>query len=96
MNEQDFIRLLNKVAKLAKPFDNGYTDIVNMSDNLADAGLDSLDMLLTGVYLCDIFRLDDEAEKRLEAKTAQELYDFLMANKTFMPSSVEEALKGIQ
>lgn len=96
MTEQEFIQLLNKVARFAKPFDNGYTDAVSMSDNLADSGLDSLDMLLTSVYLCDIFKVDEEVGKQLQATTVQELHDFLMANKTHMPSSVGDALKDIQ
>jgi hypothetical protein len=96
MTEEEFIQLLNKVARLAKPFDNGYTDVVSMSDKLADSGLDSLDMLLTGVYLCDIFKVDEEVSKQLQATTVQELHDFLMSNRTHMPESVGEALKDIQ
>ena len=96
MNEQDFMLLLNQVAKIAKPFNDGYTNASSMSDQLADLGLDSLDMLLTGVYLCDIFKIDEETGKALRPMTVQELYDFLMANKTHTPTSVEDAMKEVQ
>jgi hypothetical protein len=96
MNEQDFIELLNSVARIAKPFDNGYKDVTALSDKLVDSGLDSLDLLLTSVYLCDIFNIDEEKGKQFQPITVQDVYDFLMANKTQTPSSVEEALKGIK
>lgn len=88
--------LLNAVAKIAKPFNGEYKDVTSMSDNLADSGLDSLDMLLTSVYLCDVFDIDEETGKTLNATNVQELYDWLMQNKKRMPESVEDALKEIK
>lgn len=96
MTEQDFMTLLNAVAKIAKPFNGEYKDVTSMSDNLADSGLDSLDMLLTSVYLCDVFDIDEETGKTLSATNVQELYDWLMQNKKRMPESVEDALKEIK
>lgn len=96
MTEQDFMTLLNAVAKVAKPFNGEYKDVTSMSDKLTDSGLDSLDMLLTSVYLCDVFDIDEETGKSLNATTAQELYDWLMQHKNRMPESVEAALKEIK
>jgi acyl carrier protein len=96
MTEQDFMTLLNAVAKVAKPFNGEYKDVTAMSDKLADSGLDSLDMLLTSVYLCDVFDIDEETGKGLNATTAQELFDWLMQHKKRMPESVEAALKDIK
>jgi acyl carrier protein len=96
MTEQDFMTLLNAVAKIAKPFNGEYKDVTSMSDKLADSGLDSLDMLLTSVYLCDVFDIDEETGKTLSATNVQELYDWLMQHKRRMPESLDAALEAIK
>jgi acyl carrier protein len=96
MNEQEFLKLLNAVAKIAKPFSNEYVDATLMSDKFVDSGLDSLDMLLTSTYMCDAFCVNEEVGKTMQVSSVQEMYDFLMLNKTKMPATAEEALKDIQ
>jgi acyl carrier protein len=96
MNEQEFLKLLNAVAKIAKPFSDDYVEATSMSDDFANCGLDSLDMLLTGIYMCDAFAIDEETGKQLQPKNVQELYDFLMLHQKKIPASADEALKGIQ
>jgi len=96
MNEQEFLKLLNAVARIAKPFNDDYVDATSMSDGFVDSGLDSLDMLLTGVYMCDAFAIDEETSKTLQPQNVQEMYDFLMLHHKKMPASAEEALKDIQ
>ena len=96
MNEQEFLKLLNAVARVAKPMNDDYVDAVSMSDDFANCGLDSLDMLLTGIYMCDVFAIDEETGKQLQPKNVQEMYDFLMLHKKKIPTSVDEAIKDIQ
>lgn len=96
MNEQEFLKLLNAVARVAKPFNDDYVDATSMSDDFASCGLDSLDMLLTGVYMCDVFGIDEEVGKTLQPQNVQELYDFLMLHQKKIPVSADEALKEIQ
>ena len=96
MNEQEFLKLLNAVARVAKPMNDDYVDAVSMSDEFANCGLDSLDMLLTGIYMCDVFAIDEETGKTLQPKNVQELYDFIMLHQKKMPASVDEAIKEIQ
>jgi hypothetical protein len=96
MNEQEFLRLLNAVARVAKPFNDDYVEATSMSDGFANCGLDSLDMLLTGIYMCDAFAIDEEIGKTLQPKTVQEMYDFMMLHHKKMPASADEALKEIQ
>jgi len=96
MNEQEFLKLLNAVARVAKPFNDDYVDATSMSDDFAECGLDSLDMLLTSIYLCDVFDIDEETGKTLSATNVQELFDWLMLHKRRMPESVEAALKDIK
>lgn len=96
MNEQEFLKLLNAVARIAKPFNDDYVDATAMSDGFGDCGLDSLDMLLTGVYMCDAFAIEEETGKLLQPHNVQEMYDFLMLHHKKMPASADEALKEIQ
>lgn len=96
MNEQEFLKLLNAVARIAKPFNDDYVDATSMTDGFGDCGLDSLDMLLTGVYMCDAFAIEEETGKLLQPHNVQEMYDFLMLHHKKMPASADEALKEIQ
>jgi acyl carrier protein len=96
MIEQEFMKLLNAVAKIAKPFNDEYVDVTSMSDDFANTGLDSLDMLLTSIYMCDAFKIDEEVGKTMQVTNVQEMYDFLMKNQQHMPLSAEDALKDIQ
>jgi acyl carrier protein len=96
MNEQEFLKLLNAVAKIAKPFNDEYKDATSLSDKFIDTGLDSLDMLLTSIYMCDAFKIDEEVGKTMQVTSVQEMYDFLMANQQHMPASADDALKEIK
>ncbi len=92
MNEQDFLKLLNEVAKKAKPFNNELLPIEAMDEDLKATGLDSLDMLMCTVYLCEIYDVEDEKSKEMVGATPQDLLDFLTQWGRRQPSTLEEAL----
>ena len=96
MTEQDFLKLLHEVAKKAKPFHNELKQIEDMDRLLADSGLDSLDMLMCTVYLCEIFDVEDEKSKEMQAKTPREALTFLLENGRRQPESFEQAAGWIQ
>lgn len=96
MTEQDFLKLLHEVAKKAKPFHNELKQIEDMDMLLADSGLDSLDMLMCTVYLCEIFDVEDEKSKEMQAKTPREALTFLLENGRRQPESFEQAAGWIQ
>jgi acyl carrier protein len=77
MTDQEFIQLLNDVAKKAKPFNSELKPIDSMDMILKETGLDSLDMLMCVVYLCEIYDVEDEKSKEMLGTTPQELLDFL-------------------
>ena len=77
MTDQEFIQLLNDVAKKAKPFNSELIPIDSMEAILKETGLDSLDMLMCVVYLCEIFDVEDEKSKEMLGETAQDLFNFL-------------------
>jgi acyl carrier protein len=77
MTDQEFIELLNDVAKKARPFNSEVRKIDSMEMVLRDTGLDSLDMLMCVVYLCEIYDVEDEKSKEMQGDTPQDLLNFL-------------------
>jgi hypothetical protein len=77
MTDQEFTQLLNDVAKKAKPFNSELIPIDSMGAVLKETGLDSLDMLMCTVYLCEIYDVEDEKSKEMLGETPQDLFNFL-------------------
>jgi acyl carrier protein len=91
MTDQEFIQLLNEVAKKAKPFNSELAPIDSMEMILKETGLDSLDMLMCVVYLCEIYDVEDEKSKEMLGTTPQELLDFLKEWGRRQPADLEQA-----
>ena len=49
MTDQDFLKLLNAVVKLAKPFHKEAPDLDRLDINFKETTIDSLDMLMIGL-----------------------------------------------
>jgi len=90
----DFIKLFNEVAKVAKPT---YTDlnITNPDEPLKEV-LDSLDNLMIGIFLCDIYGIPEEIGKTCKATTVNEYLNFVNVYKTKNPESIEKAVESIK
>jgi acyl carrier protein len=91
MTEQDFLELLNEVAKKARPFNSEFRRIDSMDMILKETGLDSLDMLMCVVYLCEIYDVEDEKSKEMLGTTPQELLDFLKEWGRRQPTDLAQA-----
>lgn len=96
MTNEDFLRLLNTVAKLVKPFHDELKPIEAMDMDLKDSGMDSLDGLMTGVYLCEIFDVEDEISKGFPYGKPNEMFDFLKEQGRRQVASYEEAVKDLK
>jgi len=95
MNEEEFIKLLNAVLKIAKPFGDQLKQVTAMTDKFADLNVDSLDMLLTSIYMCDVFNISEELGKTMQPVTVQDMRDFLFEHHRQMPETADAALKEI-
>jgi acyl carrier protein len=91
MTDQEFIQLLNEVAKKAKPFNSELIPIGSMEDILKETGLDSLDMLMCVVYLCEIYDVEDEKSKEMLGETPQDLLNFLKEWGRRQPADLAQA-----
>jgi acyl carrier protein len=106
----DRIELFNEVIKVAKPAGINRPTATDMNQDLvADLGLDSLDTLMLTIYLADIYGVPEEKLKELrpteienldgtktKSMTIAYVYDFMDANKTTEPASLEEAVEKIK
>ena len=106
----DRIALFNEVIKVAKPAGINRPTATDMNQDLvADLGLDSLDTLMLTVYMADIYGIPEEKLKQLrpaeienpdgtksKSMTIAYIYDFIDANKTSDPASLEEAVAKIK
>jgi len=91
MTDQEFIQLLNEVAKKARPFNSEVRHIDSMDMILRETGLDSLDMLMCVVYLCEIYDVEDEKSKEMVGQTPQDLFNFLAEWGRRQPANLEQA-----
>jgi len=91
MTDQEFIQLLNEVAKKARPFNSEVRQIDSMDMILKETGLDSLDMLMCTVYLCEIYDVEDEKSKEMLGQTPQDLFNFLTQWGRRQPANLEQA-----
>ena len=92
----NFIELLNKVARVARPAHHEFIPIESMDEKFEETCFDSLDMLMIGMYMGMIYDIDDEISKEFQPKTVDELYDFIQLHKTRDPESMEWALEQIK
>jgi len=92
----DFLELLNAVIKAAKPASFSETPPVTDYDRpLVEYGIDSLDMLMVVVFTCEIFGIPETVGKDIRPRTARDLQQFVEANKTKSPATVDEAMGDV-
>jgi hypothetical protein len=92
----NFIELLNKVARVARPAHHEFIPIESMDEKFEETCFDSLDMLMIGMYMSMIYDIPDEISKEFQPETVDELYDFIQLHKTRDPESMEWALEQIK
>lgn len=92
----DFLALFNEVLKLAKPA--VAADLKPVTDKQApfkDSGIDSLDLLMVIVFMCEIYGISEDVGKNLKPKNVAEIEAFVMQHKTKEPESVQEAIESV-
>lgn len=92
----DFLELLNKVARVARPAHHEFVPIQSMDERFEDGCLDSLDMLMVAMYMAEIYGIDDEVAKELRPETVREMFDLIAEHKTQDPESIDAALELIK
>lgn len=92
----DFLQLFNGVVDLAKPVSADQSHAQSMDDQLADLKLDSLDTIMLAMYFGEIYGIDEDTMRGMEAVTVADLMAFLDANKTRIPGDVKAELARVK
>jgi acyl carrier protein len=96
ISDDDFFRLFNACARLAKTPNNPPLDAGSLDDLLPDLNIDSLDSLVLGMYLCDAFAVPEEVGKTMQVKSVGDFKAFLVANATVELVDVDKVLESFQ
>jgi len=89
----DFLDLFNAIAEVARPVHIKHSPLPHKDSNVTDEGLDSLDVLMISIYLCELYGIPEEVGKQMECFTVQDFEDFIMKHKTQTPESIEAAVE---
>lgn len=92
----DFLELFNAVTKLAKPaVAADLQPITDKNASFKDTGIDSLDLLMITVYMCEIYGISEEVGKNLKPASVAEVEAFVAQHKTKEPQSVHDAIESV-
>lgn len=92
----NFLELLNKVARVARPAHHEFIPIENMDERFEETCFDSLDMLMIGMYMAMIYDIEDEISKEFLPETPTSMLEFINTHKKRDPESIEWALEMIK
>ena len=93
----DKIELFNALIPIITPVNSNKAHASSLDENLAETGLDSLDMLIMAIYLGDIYGVPEDTLKQLQPVIVLDLFNFMEQNKTkTIPTTLEEALSRVQ
>lgn len=92
----DFLTLVHEVGKIAKPMHQDSLEVPDWDSPFNELGFDSLDMLLVGLYICDIYGIPEEVGKTMQVRNCTELKAFVGQHKTKEPESLESALEAVK
>lgn len=92
----DFLTLVHEVGKIAKPMHQDSLEVPDWDSPFNELGFDSLDMLLVGLYICDIYGIPEDVGKTMQVRNCTELKAFVDQHKTKEPESLESALEAVK
>lgn len=92
----DKLELFNALIAVVTPVNSMGARADSLGDSLNATGLDSLDLLMMGIYLGDIYGVPEEDLKLLQPITVKDMFDFMEQRKTKEPpATVQEALEMV-
>ncbi len=99
MTDQELLLIMNGIVKVARPVSADELKIESLDTLIKDTGLDSLDFLMVGVYLSDIYGVSEEDVKLMkltEESTIRDVFEFMFKHSTQTPKTVEKALENVK
>jgi acyl carrier protein len=99
MTDQELLEIIRGVVKVARPVSADEIVLDSLDVLLKDTGLDSLDFLMVGVFMSDIYGVSEEDIKTMEmneTSTIRDMFKYMQEHATKQPANVGEALASIQ
>ena len=85
MNDSQKLELFNGLIALATPVNSVGAVATSLDQPLAETKLDSLDLLMMGIYLSDIWGAPEDAVKDMRPVTVRDMFEHIIAQKTKEP-----------
>ena len=93
----DKLELFNKLVRVVRPAFYDYKEVPSLDVELKNTGLDSLDMVMMGIYLSTIYGVPERIASEFAPETINQLFKLMDANRTQdPPATVAEALEMVQ
>jgi acyl carrier protein len=92
----DKLQLFNGLVMVVTPVNSMGATATSLDQPLAETGLDSLDLLMIGIYLSDIYGVSEEIAKTMQATTVNDMFVFMEQHATKTPTNIEEALESVK
>jgi acyl carrier protein len=90
------LELFNGLIMVVTPVNSMGAVATSLDQPLGETGLDSLDLLMIGIYLSDIYGVDEEVAKTMQVTTVGDMFAFMEQHATKTPNSVEEAMESVK
>ena len=92
----DFLELFNVVAKKARPIQTEWHPIEDVNVPITEYGLDSLDIMMTSIYLCELYGIPEEIGKDMPTETVAQIEAYVFEHNTQEPDSLEAVERAIK
>jgi len=92
----DKLELFNSLIPIVIPVNSMGATATSLDQPLAETGLDSLDLLMIGIYLSDIYGVEEEVAKVMQPVTVADMFVFMEVHKTKEPTNIQEALESVK
>lgn len=92
----DKLELFNGLISVISPVNSVGAKAEALSDPLSETGLDSLDLLMMGIYLSDVYGVEEEVAKMMQPLTVNDMFVFMEEHATKIPTNVQEALESVK
>jgi acyl carrier protein len=92
----DKLELFNGLINIVTPVNSMGAKATSLDQALGETGLDSLDLLMIGIYLSDIYGVDEEVAKTMQVTTVNDMFVFMEQHATKTPTSIQEALESVK
>lgn len=90
------LELFNAISGVVKIDPSSIEPAVSEDITLEEAGLDSFDLALVGMYMAELYEIPEDAARDIPMTTIREAFDYAEKHGGTRPTSVSAALEAIQ